>query len=86
MPVKTNIRAKRRAHASVGPNPAITAIGDRVRAVRVASGMTQEELALVAGVGGELVIQFENGKPGVSLGRASQVLAALGLCLRVEER
>lgn len=48
--------------------------------------MTQEELALVAGVGGELVIQLENGKPGVSLGKTSKVLAALGLSLTAVRR
>ncbi len=86
MSIKANMRAKRRAHASTGPVAALTAFGDRVRVARVAAGMTQEELALVAGVGREFIIQLENGKPGVSLGRTAQVLSTLGLCLSIEAR
>lgn len=43
--------------------------------------MTQEELALVTGVGRERIIQLENGKPGVAIGKVSVILTALGLKL-----
>ncbi|MEZ5479539.1 MAG: helix-turn-helix domain-containing protein [Thiolinea sp.] len=78
--------AKRRRHASTGNNPVLLALGNRIRQKRLDSGLTQEELALVSGVGRELVIQLENGKSGVTLGKASHVMSALGLRLAVEER
>lgn len=76
-----DIRPSRRSHAATGSDPTLLALGDLARQARVAAGMTQEELALVAGIGRELVIQLENGRPGVSLGKASKALAALGLSL-----
>lgn len=82
----SDIRPKRRAHATCGQDPMLLELGDRIRASRCSIGMTQEELALVAGVGRELVIQLENGKPGVSLGKASLILSTLGQRLSVTER
>jgi transcriptional regulator with XRE-family HTH domain len=82
----SHIRTQRRSHASVGKDPALLEIADRIRAARVSAGMTQEELALAAGVGRELVIQLESGKPGVSLGKASRVLGALGMRLTTRAR
>lgn len=82
----SDISSKRRAHAVTGSDPALVALGDSVRRARAAVGMTQEELALVAGVGRELVIQLESGRSGVSLGKASRVLAALGLTLAAVSR
>ena len=82
----SNFQKKRRSHASTGNISALLSLGDNVRAARIAAGMTQEELALVAGVGRELVIQLENGKPGVALGKAHRVLTALNLQLSVTPR
>lgn len=82
----SDLKSKRRSHAATGEDPALLAIGDQVRQKRIQNQMTQEELALVTDVGRELIIQLENGKPSVSLGRASRVLAALGLSLVVVER
>lgn len=82
----SDIPVKRRSHASTGNDPLLLALGNRARHKRITSGMTQEELALTTGVGRELIIQLENGKPGVTLGKACRVLAALGLQLTVEER
>lgn len=82
----SDITSKRRRHASTGDDPVLLALGNQIRHARLSSGMTQEELALVVGVGRELVIQLENGKPGVTLGKAIRVLAALGLQLTAQER
>ena len=82
----SDIQTKRRSHASTGNDPALLSLGDHIRHTRLANGMTQEELALVSGVGRELVIQLENGKPGVTLGKACHVLMALGLQLTAQER
>ncbi len=83
---KTDMTPNRRRHASTGDDPMLLEIGDRVRAVRAGAKMTQEELALVSGVGREFIIQLENGKPGVSLGNAARVLRSLGLKLRTAEK
>ena len=40
--------------------------------------MTQEELALVAGVGRRFVVDLESGKPTARLGEALAVIRALG--------
>lgn len=61
-------------------------LGDTIRAARVRAEMTQEELALVSGVGREFVIQLENGKPGVSLGNTGRVMRALGLRIKAVEK
>lgn len=82
----SDIQPKRRSHATTGDDPALLALGNQIRQRRTSSNMTQEELALVAGVGRELVILLENGKPGVTLGKACRVLAALGLNLTAAER
>ena len=82
----SDIQTMRRSHASTGNDPALLSLGDHIRHTRLANGMTQEELALVSGVGRELVIQLENGKPGVTLGKACRVLMALGLQLTAQER
>ena len=82
----SDIISKRRRHATTGNNPMLLTLGEQVRTTRLANVMTQEELALVSGVGRELVIQLENGKAGVTLGKACQVLAALGLQLTTQVR
>lgn len=82
----SDITIKRRRHATTGNDPALLSLGEQVRRTRLANQMTQEELALVSGVGRELVIQLENGKPGVTLGKVSRVLAVLGLQLTAQER
>ena len=86
MPTLKDLPTQRRRHAVIGDDPLLLDLGETVRSTRVHSQMTQEELALVAGVGRELIIQLENGKAGVSLGKASRVLAVLGLKLTVQER
>ncbi len=55
-----------------------TSLGSAVRLARRAQGLTQEELALVAGVGRRFVIELEAGKPTAQLGAALRVIRALG--------
>lgn len=54
-----------------------------VRAERGRQGLTQEELALAAGVSYRTVIQIEQGKLTSRLDVIAQVLGALGLTLDV---
>jgi len=50
-----------------------------IRNARKAHGLTQAELAGLAGTGVRFVSELERGKPGVELGKLLDVLAVLGL-------
>ncbi len=81
----SNFKTQRRSHASTGTDPILLTLGDKIRAARVDAGMTQQELALVTGMGRERIIQIENGKTGVSIGAVCSILKALGLKLTVTD-
>jgi y4mF family transcriptional regulator len=49
-----------------------------VRTARKARGLRQDELAGAAGVGVRFIVDLEAGKPTAQLGKALQVLEALG--------
>ena len=59
--------------------------GAAVRAARRRQGMTQRELALIAGTGERFVVDLESGKPTAQLGRALAVAAALGLMVSLTD-
>ena len=56
-------------------------LGVAVRDHRKAAGLTQQELAKLAGVGKTVVFDIEKGKPTVRLATLLRVLAALNLRL-----
>jgi y4mF family transcriptional regulator len=58
-------------------------IGKIIRASRKAQDLRQDELAGAAGVGLRFVVDLEAGKPTVQLGKALQVLQALGCALEI---
>jgi y4mF family transcriptional regulator len=58
-------------------------IGAIVRATRKASGLRQDELAGAAGVGVRFIVDLEAGKPTAQLGKAIQVLTALGCSVSI---
>jgi y4mF family transcriptional regulator len=53
--------------------------GELVRERRKALGLSQDDLALSAGVGRRFVVDLEAGKPTLQLGRALVVAEAVGL-------
>lgn len=59
-------------------------LGRRIRAQRIALGLTQREVAAYANVGERFIVELEAGKPTAQLGKALQVLATLGLEVRLE--
>lgn len=59
--------------------------GVAVREQRRARGLSQESVALSAGVGLRFVHDLERGKETVELGRALRVAAAVGLRLEATE-
>ena len=58
-------------------------IGRVVRATRKAAGLRQDELAGAAGVGLRFVVELERGKPTAQIGKALQVLHALGCSFEI---
>ena len=62
----------------------IEAMAAVVRRTRKSWGLTQVQLAGLAGVGPRFIVELESGKPTVALNKVVQVLAALGLRLQAE--
>ena len=59
------------------------ALGQAAKAQRQRLGMTQAEVALVAGVGVRFIGELEAGKPSLQLERVVQVVRALGFELQL---
>ena len=54
-------------------------IAEVVKTARASLGVSQRQLALVAGTGLRFVVELEKGKPTCQLGKALAVLNALGV-------
>ena len=63
-----------------------TAIGSLIRHERKRQGLTQEQLAAIAGVGIRFVRELEAGKTTCQLGLAIQVMRTLGLSWQINNR
>jgi len=64
----------------------VTELGQLVRQRRRANEMSQEELALLAGVGRRFVSELERGKASVRLEKVDLVLRVFGKRLGVVDR
>jgi y4mF family transcriptional regulator len=53
--------------------------GEAVRKARTQERLTQRQLALSVGTGERFIVDLENGKETVRLGKALQVATALGI-------
>ena len=62
------------------------ALGGLIRQERKNQGLTQEQLAALAGVGVRFVRELEHGKESCRIGLAFQVMTTLGLSLTVYTR
>ena len=56
-----------------------TQLGAIIKETRKSLGLTQEELALVAGTGLRFIVDLEKGKPTCQIGKALLVLHTLGI-------
>lgn len=63
------------------PVNTVGALGAEVRRLRLAAGLTQQQLADAAGVSRRWVSQCETSHPGAELGNLMAVARALGLAL-----
>src|SRR3546814_20262942 len=71
-------------HSRTGSQGALTdvgALGLAVRQARNAHGLTQAELAGLAGTGPRFISELEGGKPGADLGKVLEELAGSGMRL-----
>lgn len=71
-------------HSRTGSPTALAdaqALGVAVRQTRKAHGLTQAELAGLAGTGSRFISELEHGKASVEFGKVLDVLAVLGLRL-----
>ena len=59
-------------------------LGDALRSSRKRLGLTQPQLALVAGVGVRFIVDLEAGKPTVRLDSVMRVIEALGGLIHLE--
>lgn len=71
----------RQLHNRPGPLPT----GGQLRGVRRKVGLTQEQLAIRAGLTRQKVIDLEQGKPGVAMAMFFAVLNVLGMDLDLEK-
>lgn len=58
----------------------------RIRSERNAQGLTQVDLGGLANVGERFVVELEQAKPTLAIGKAIAVLEALGLRLQAQPR
>lgn len=66
------------------PTTATAGIATTLQARRKSLGVTQSQLADLAGVSPKFVYDLEKGKPSVSLDRVLLVITALGLEFKLE--
>lgn len=78
---KSNLQPQPRRHAQRGDDADLLALAAAIRAARSEAALTQDQLALVSGVGRDTVMALENARPGVSLGAALRVMRGLGLTI-----
>lgn len=62
----------------------VSTIGQIIRSERKELGLRQDELAAASGVGLRFLVELERGKETVQMGKALDVLAALGCELEIK--
>jgi transcriptional regulator with XRE-family HTH domain len=66
------------------PSRTLQDLGERVALARRARGLTQRDLAHLAGVGASSIVALEKGHPGVAVGTLARALDALGLLAEMD--
>lgn len=61
-----------------------TKLGEIIKTARLASGLTQKDLAAACGTGRRFIVDLEQGKPTCHLGKAIRVITMLGLKIKIE--
>jgi y4mF family transcriptional regulator len=63
----------------------VKCLGQAVREQRRRLKVTQKDLAMTSGTGLRFIIDLEKGKPTCQLGKALEIVRALGLNLEIRE-
>lgn len=59
-------------------------LGQAIRLKRRQLGVSQKELAMTCGTGMRFIVDLEKGKPTCHIGKALQVVQALGIKLQID--
>ncbi|TCK95427.1 Xre family transcriptional regulator [Paraburkholderia sp. BL9I2N2] len=62
----------------------MTALGDLVRASRLAQGLTRDDVATATGLSPKFITHIEAGKPTAQIGKVLHLLGELGITLRAQ--
>jgi transcriptional regulator with XRE-family HTH domain len=62
----------------------MTALGDLLRASRLAQGLTRDEVAVATGLSPKFITHIEAGKPTAQIGKVLHLLSELGITLRAQ--
>lgn len=76
-------RPKRKAPVRKN-RPELHQLADAIRGARVHHGLTQSDLAGLSGTGERFIVELEQGKQTLQLGKVLDVIATLGLRLSVD--
>lgn len=67
------------------PTLALQRLGERVALARRARGLSQRDLAHLAGVGASSIVALEKGHPGVAIGTLARALDAMDMLSELDE-
>ncbi|MCC5846685.1 MAG: helix-turn-helix transcriptional regulator [Verrucomicrobia bacterium] len=62
-----------------------TQLGERIKTAREARGLSQKQLADLAGIGKTAMFDLEHGNPGVRLNTLMAVMDVLGMTFRIDD-
>jgi transcriptional regulator with XRE-family HTH domain len=62
----------------------MTALGELVRASRLAQGLTRDDVATATGLSPKFITHIEAGKPTAQIGKVLHLLGELGITLRAQ--
>jgi transcriptional regulator with XRE-family HTH domain len=62
----------------------VEALGNIVRAARIAQGLTRDDLVNVTGLSPKFITHVESGKPTAQIGKVFVLLSELGIMLRAQ--
>jgi transcriptional regulator with XRE-family HTH domain len=62
----------------------MTALGDLLRASRLAQGLTRDDVAIATGLSPKFITHIEAGKPTAQIGKVLYLLSELGIVLSAQ--
>lgn len=84
MSEKSDFSVNHKNSVTTNADPALLALGQKLRQKRMSLSMTQAQLAMVTNVGREFIIRLERGHPGCAIGDVMRIAQALGLKLTLD--